>query len=109
MIIKRGNIYLADLGEPVGSEQGGERPVLVVQNNTGNRYSPTVIVVPVTTSQTKRQLPTHVKVCGLARPSIALCEQIRTIDKQRIYRKVGSVTQQTMELIRKGLAFSIEI
>lgn len=83
--------------------------MLIVQNNTGNRYSPTVIVVPVTTSQTKRQLPTHVNVNTLSRPSIALCEQIRTIDKQRIYRNMGSVTQHTMELVQKAIAVNIEI
>ena len=95
MTIKRGDIYYADLSPVVGSEQGGLRPVLIVQNDVGNKYSPTVIAAAITSQQTKNNLPTHIKInasgCGLAKDSIVLLEQIRTIDKQRLKEKIVKV------------------
>jgi len=92
--IQRGDIFWVDLSNQVGSEQGGKRPALVVQNNKGNLYSPTTIVVPLTTKP-KRVMPTHTlltpKECGLPEESSALCEQVRTIDKSRILDKIGEL------------------
>ena len=89
--IQKGDIFYADLGETVGSEQSGIRPVLIIQNDVGNKYSPTVIAAAITSQQTKNNLPTHIKInasgCGLAKDSIVLLEQIRTIDKQRLKEK----------------------
>lgn len=88
---RRGDIVLANLGDPVGSEQGGIRPVLVMQNDVGNKHSPTIIVAPIT-SKPKKSLPTHVKIgmeCGLVAPSVALFEQTRAIDKSRVVHKLG--------------------
>lgn len=88
---KRGDIVLADLGKTIGSEQGGIRPVLVIQNDVGNKHSPTIIVAPITSKQ-KRYLPTHIKIgteCGLEAPSIALFEQTKTIDKCRVLKQLG--------------------
>ena len=88
MSVKRGDIYYADLSPVVGSEQGGLRPVLIIQNDVGNRYSPTVIAAAITSQRDKTKLPTHISVeacdCGLAKDSIVLLEQVRTIDKQRL-------------------------
>ena len=88
MTIKRGDIYYADLSPVVGSEQGGMRPVLIVQNDIGNKYSPTVIAAAITSQRFKTQLPTHIQVdaqdCGLSKDSIVLLEQVRTLDKQRL-------------------------
>ena len=92
MLIKRGEIYYADLSPVVGSEQGGVRPVLIVQNDVGNKFSPTVIAAAITSQKDKTALPTHIEVdavnCGLAKDSVVLLEQVRTIDKRRL-RKNG--------------------
>ncbi len=110
MTIKRGDIYYADLSPVVGSEQGGLRPVLIVQNDVGNKYSPTVIAAAITSQQTKNNLPTHIKInasgCGLAKDSIVLLEQIRTIDKQRLKEKMGTLDNPTMSGINKALSVS---
>jgi len=96
MNIKRGEIYYADLSPVVGSEQGGIRPVLIVQNDVGNRHSPTVIAAAITSQQTKAKLPTHIPIgtvgSGLAKNSVVLLEQVRTIDKKRLKEKMGAVS-----------------
>lgn len=109
--VKRGNVYLADLNPIVGSEQGGERPVIVIQNNVGNRYSPTSIVVPVSSRVYKKDLPVHVKLRSecLPKQSIALLEQVRTIDKRRIKEYVGRVTRREMREIERALYVSLDI
>ena len=95
MTVKRGDIYYADLSPVVGSEQGGVRPVLIVQNDIGNRFSPTVIAAAITSQKDKSNLPTHIEVdarnCGLAKDSIVLLEQVRTIDKRRLREKMGAL------------------
>lgn len=110
MTIKRGDIYYADLSPVVGSEQGGLRPVLIVQNDVGNKFSPTVIAAAITSQQTKSKLPTHIRLCakgsGLSKDSIVLLEQIRTIDKQRLKEKMGSLDNPTMNGINKALSVS---
>ena len=110
MTIKRGDIFYADLSPVVGSEQGGLRPVLIVQNDVGNKYSPTVIAAAITSQQTKSKLPTHIKInasgCGLAKDSIVLLEQVRTIDKQRLKEKMGTLDYQAMNGINKALSVS---
>ena len=97
MSIKRGEIYYADLSPVVGSEQGGVRPVLIVQNDVGNRYSPTVIAAAITSQRDKAKLPTHIEInaqtCGLAKNSVVLLEQVRTLDKRRLKEKMGSSRQ----------------
>ena len=104
MNIKRGEIYYADLSPVVGSEQGGVRPVLIIQNDVGNKYSPTVIAAAIT------HLPTHISVnadgCGLAKDSIVLLEQVRTIDKQRLKEKMGCLDMSSMGLVDKALSVS---
>ena len=106
-LILRGELYYADLEPVIGSEQGGERPVVVLQNNKGNRYSPTVIVAPLTTKKIKSRLPTHVTVSGngLRSSSLVLLEQIRTIDKKRIKHYVGMITAKEMQLIENAISF----
>ncbi len=107
--IKRGDVYYADLSPIVGSEQGGVRPVLVLQNDIGNRYSPTVIVSAITSQINKNKLPTHIPVSsstGLARDSVVLLEQIRTIDKMRLREKIGHIDDETMMKINDALAVS---
>ena len=93
MLIKRGDIFYADLSPVIGSEQGGVRPILVVQNDVGNKYSPTVIAAAITSQKDKSKLPTHIELssqsCGLSRDSIVLLEQIRTIDKRRLKEHMG--------------------
>lgn len=110
MTIKRGDIYYADLSPVIGSEQGGLRPVLIVQNDVGNKYSPTVIAAAITSQQTKSNLPTHIKInatgCGLSKDSIVLLEQIRTIDKQRLKEKMGSLDYNSMSGINRALSVS---
>ncbi len=110
MTIKRGDIYYADLSPVVGSEQGGVRPVLIVQNDVGNKYSPTVIAAAITSQRDKTNLPTHIKVnadnSGLAKDSIVLLEQIRTIDKQRLKEKMGSLDGHSMDMINQALSVS---
>ncbi len=109
MSVKRGEIYYADLSPVVGSEQGGIRPVLIVQNDVGNKHSPTVIAAAITSRQDKNRLPTHIEVqadkCGLARDSIVLLEQIRTIDKKRLGDKMGELDLRSMDKV--NTAFSI--
>ena len=109
--ILRGELYYADLDPVIGSEQGGERPVVILQNNRGNHYSPTVIVAPLTTQKIKPQLPTHVAVAGngLRSSSLVLLEQIRTIDKQRMRNYIGIVTDTEMKAIEKAVLASVEI
>jgi mRNA interferase MazF len=111
MEVKRGEIYYADLSPVVGSEQGGVRPVLVVQNDIGNKYSPTVIVSAVTSQLCKAKLPTHVEIksgsCGLVRDSVALLEQVRTIDKRRLKTRVGDVGEELMKSVDKALLISL--
>lgn len=103
----RGEIYYADLGEVTGSEQGGTRPVLIVQNNAGNTYSPTTIIVPIT-SQKKPKLPTHVDI-KLNEPSTIMCEQIKTIDKTRLLEKIRNATCEEMILVNDALRISLNI
>ena len=107
MTVRRGDIYYADLSPVVGSEQGGLRPVLIVQNDVGNRHAPTTIVVPLTTKFGKHKLPTHVflQIEGLRCESIALCEQVRTISKLRLRQKVGAVADMTE--VNTALAISL--
>ena len=107
---RRGDVYYADLGEGVGSEQFGTRPVVIIQNDVGNRYSPTVIVAAVSTQiETKAQLPTHHVIAEgcLKQPSVILLEQLRTIDKQRIGRFIGSLSPQDIAAMDRALRISI--
>ena len=112
MVIKRGDIFYADLSPVVGSEQDGIRPVLIVQNNLGNKFSPTVIVVAITT-QKKPMLPTHIPVLkekyGLPKNSIILTEQVRTLDKSRLKEKIGEFDTEIMERVKKALKISLSI
>ena len=107
--IRRGQIYMAALPEEVGSVQHGERPVLIIQNNKGNEYSPTVIVAPITSKLGKRPLPTHVRVIngGLPKDSIVLFEQIRVLDKTQLGEYVGKLSQRQM--LKMGYAMSVSI
>ncbi|MRH43624.1 PemK family transcriptional regulator [Aquibacillus halophilus] len=111
MIVKRGEVYFADLSPVVGSEQGGVRPVLVLQNDIGNRFSPTVIVAAITAQIQKAKLPTHVEIdakkYGFERDSVILLEQIRTIDKQRLTDKITQLDNSMMENINKALEISL--
>lgn len=113
MNVKRGEIYYADLSPVVGSEQGGVRPVLIVQNDIGNRYSPTVIAAAITGQKDKTRLPTHIPLkaekCGLQRDSTVLLEQIRTIDKSRLKEKMGKLDEASMNLIDSALSVSFGI
>lgn len=112
MIVKRGNIVLCDLGSAKGSEQFGIRPCVVVQNESGNLFSSTVIVVPVTSKMDRVKLPTHVKISegyGLEKNSIALCEQLRTVSKTRIGEVCGNVSMEDMKRITSALIVSLEI
>ena len=108
--VKRGDIYYADLSPVVGSEQGGVRPVLIVQNDTGNRYSPTVIAAAITSQTNKAKLPTHIALSapdyGLPRDSVVLLEQIRTLDKRRLRERMGRVDGELMERIDAAIAVS---
>ena len=110
MNVKRGEIYYADLSPVVGSEQGGIRPVLIVQNDVGNKYSPTVIAAAITSQKYKTGLPTHIRVnadgCGLAKDSIVLLEQVRTIDKRRLRERMGRVDAALMARIDAAIAVS---
>ena len=109
--IERGDIYFADLSPVIGSEQGGLRPVLVVQNNVGNKYSPTIIVSAITSKLTKAKIPTHVELSSidynLPKDSVVLLEQIRTIDKRRLGEKVCSVDYKKMKEIDKAILVSL--
>ena len=110
MIIRRGDIYYADLSPVVGSEQGGIRPVLIVQNDVGNRFSPTVIAAAITSQKDKARLPTHIQLqstgSGLARDSIVLLEQIRTLDKRRLKEHMGRLDDQSMSRVDQALEIS---
>ena len=110
MNIHRGEIYYADLSPVVGSEQGGVRPVLIVQNDVGNRYSPTVIAAAITSQKDKARLPTHIRLqatgSGLARDSVVLLEQIRTLDKQRLKERMGRLDEVSMTLVDRALQVS---
>ena len=109
-IVKRGDIYYADLSPVVGSEQGGMRPVLIVQNDTGNRHSPTVIAAAITSQMGKAKLPTHIELTGrsvgLTKDSVVLLEQIRTIDKSRLKEKMGRLDGDTMTKVDNAIAVS---
>lgn len=111
MNIKRGDVYFADLSPVRGSEQGGQRPVLIVQNNVGNKYSPTVIVAAITAKITKAKLPTHVEVeasqVGLLKDSVILLEQVRTIDKTRLIQKLGQLEEDVMLKVNEALIISL--
>ena len=111
MEIKRGELYYADLSPVVGSEQGGVRPVLVVQNDIGNKYSPTVIAAAVTSRLTKARLPTHIEIAGrsfgLQKDSVILLEQIRTLDKRRLKERIGALPENTMKKVDGALLIPI--
>ncbi len=111
MTVKRGDIFYADLSPVVGSEQGGIRPVLIIQNDVGNRYSPTVICAAITSQINKAKLPTHIEIdcCkySLVKDSVVLLEQIRTIDKKRLREKIGHLDAELMKKINKALLISI--
>ena len=110
MNIKRGDIFYADLSPVVGSEQGGIRPVLIVQNNVGNKFSPTVIAAAITSQINKARLPTHIELSaqsfGLTKDSVILLEQIRTIDKRRLKEKMGHLDDESMSEINNAIAVS---
>lgn len=110
MIVKRGDIFYADLSPVVGSEQGGIRPVLIVQNDIGNKYSPTVIAAAVTSQINKAKLPTHIEInanlYSLSKDSVILLEQIRTIDKKRLKEKIGQIDEELMEQVNEALVIS---
>ncbi len=115
MIVKRGDIYYADLSPVVGSEQGGVRPVLIVQNDVGNKYSPTVIAAAITSQINKAKMPTHIEIgaehYGLNKDSVILLEQIRTIDKQRLREKIGRLSDDLMNGVDRaiGISFGLEV
>ena len=109
-MVKRGDIYYADLSPVVGSEQGGTRPVLIVQNDTGNRHSPTVIAAAITSQTGKARLPTHINIAGgsvgLSKDSVILLEQIRTIDKKRLREHMGHLNENQMSMVDSAIAVS---
>ena len=111
MKIKRGEVYLADLSDASGSEQGKVRPVVIIQNNRGNKYSPTIIVAAITAKLGKTHMPTHVdlpaKYCNLERDSMVLLEQLRTIDKSRLSKKVTTLDKNFMQEVNKALMISL--
>ena len=113
MTIRRGDVYYADLRPVVGSEQGGVRPVLIIQNDVGNRHSPTVIVAAVTSKLNKAKLPTHIELSAdryhLVKDSVILLEQLRTIDKSRLKDKICHLDGEVMGRIDKGLKISLEL
>lgn len=110
MTVHRGEIYYADLSPVVGSEQGGLRPVLIVQNDVGNKHSPTVIAAAITSQREKAKLPTHIELgggtCGLAKDSVVLLEQIRTLDKKRLKEKMGALDTGSMTAVNSALTVS---
>lgn len=111
LIVKRGDVYYADLSPVIGSEQGGVRPVLIVQNDLGNKYSPTVVVSAITSQINKAKLPTHIEISakdfGLPRDSVVLLEQIRTIDKKRLKEKIGKFNNTLMAEVDECLKISL--
>lgn len=110
MLVKRGEIYYADLSPVVGSEQGGVRPVLIVQNDIGNKHSPTVIAAAITSQKEKSKLPTHIELnaasCGLAKDSVVLLEQVRTLDKRRLKERMGELDSTAMSQVNDALSVS---
>lgn len=110
-VVKRGDIFYADLSPVVGSEQGGIRPVIIIQNDVGNKYSPTVIVAAITSQINKAKLPTHVEISseeyGLNKDSVVLLEQIRTLDKKRLKEKIGHMTESDMKKVDEALSISV--
>ena len=110
MVVKRGDIFFADLSPVVGSEQGGVRPVLVVQNDVGNKYSPTIIAAAITSKINKAKLPTHIEIdaqeYGLSKDSVILLEQVRTIDKQRLREKIGKLDELQMVKVNDAISVS---
>jgi len=110
MEVKRGEVFYADLNPVVGSEQGGTRPVLIIQNDVGNRYSPTVIAAAITSRLDKNKMPTHINIkgdkCGLAKDSIVLLEQVRTLDKRRLHECTGSIDAADQRRIDEALGVS---
>lgn len=113
LIVKKGDLFFADLSPVVGSEQGGVRPVLVVQNDVGNKYSPTIIVAAVTSQTGKAKLPTHVELAatqgGLSKNSVVLLEQLRTIDKQRLKERIGTLSENQIPDVDEALSVSLGI
>ena len=113
MSIKKGDLYFADLSPVTGSEQGGIRPVLVVQNDVGNKYSPTIIVAAVTSRRNKADLPTHVEIAadgnGLSKNSVILLEQLRTIDKTRLKERLGTIDRNRLPEVNEALSVSLGI
>lgn len=111
MEVHRGEVFYADLSPVVGSEQGGIRPVLIVQNDVGNRHSPTVIAAAITSKQDKNRLPTHIGIraekCGLSRDSVVLLEQLRTLDKHRLRERAGQVQPEDMARVDQALGVSV--
>ena len=111
MSVKRGDIYYADLSPVVGSEQGGMRPVLIIQNDVGNRYSPTVIAAAITSQQNKARLPTHIEIeartYGLSKNSVVLLEQVRTLDKRRLRERMGCLDEKVMQRVDGAIAISL--
>jgi len=111
VIVKRGDIFYADLSPVIGSEQGGVRPVLVVQNDVGNKYSPTIIISAITSQINKARLPTHIEIVapdfGLPKDSVVLLEQIRTIDKKRLREKIGRFNEDMMRSVDEALKISL--
>ena len=112
-MVKRGDIFYADLSPVVGSEQGGIRPVIIIQNDIGNKYSPTIIVAAITSQINKAKLPTHVEISseeyGLNKDSVVLLEQIRTVDKKRLKEKIGHMTESDMKKVDDALLISIGV
>lgn len=112
MRVRRGDIYYADLSPVIGSEQSGIRPVLIIQNDIGNKFSPTIIAIAITSKQ-KSKLPTHIEIeglkYGLDKDSVILAEQIRTLDKKRLKTKVGTLDNDTMEKVKRALEISFGI
>ena len=113
MLIRRGDIFYADLRPVIGSEQGGVRPVLIIQNDTGNRHSPTVICAAITSKMNKAKLPTHVEIessrYDMVRDSVILLEQLRTIDKRRLKDKICHLTPEQLALVNEALKISLDL
>ena len=113
MLVKRGDLFYADLSPVIGSEQGGVRPILVVQNDIGNKYSPTVIAAAITSKLNKAKLPTHIELSskeyGLEKDSVVLLEQIRTIDKSRLREKIGELNNFTMQKVNRAMMISLGV
>ena len=113
IVVKRGDIFYADLSPVIGSEQGGIRPVIIIQNDIGNKYSPTIIVAPVTSQMNKAKLPTHIEIdagtYGIEKDSVILLEQLRTIDKRRLKDKVCHLDEAMLDKVNHALEISLEL